>query len=675
MLPKQRDFKEKFQLTTSLTPKGSQPEAIQKLISNLRENVKNQVLLGITGSGKTFTMAHVIQELNRPTLVIAPNKTLAAQLFMEFRELFPHNAVEYFVSFYDYYQPEAYLPATDTYIEKDSAINDTIDKMRHAATRSLLERNDVIIVASVSCIYGLGSPEAYYGLLLFLEADQKADREQILEKLVEIGYTRNDWDFHRGSFRVRGDTIDVFPASEESRAVRISLFGDTVEGLFDIDSLTGATFRKLPKISIYPTSHYITWPENLSKAITSIREELSKQFVELKNQGKILEAKRLEQRTKFDLEMLKEAGFCLGIENYSRHLTGRAQGEPPYTLLDYFPDNFLLFLDESHVTVPQLGGMYRGDRARKLVLVDHGFRLPSALDNRPLTFEEFKERIDQTIYVSATPGAYELAASGEHLIQQIIRPTGLLDPLIEVHPALHQVDTLIGELRKQVAKNERSLVTTLTKKSAENLTDYLKGLGFKVRYLHADVETMERSQLLKDLRLGIFDILIGINLLREGLDLPEVSLVAILDADKEGFLRAERALLQTCGRAARNVNGRVLMFADQITKSMQACIQITNERREIQKAYNEKHKIIPGTIQRRVLQSLHEVAKEAGFMEEEIPETFDLEELGSDLRELEVQKKEAVKNLDFEQAARIRDRIQQLKNSAILNLGGTDHES
>jgi len=661
--------REKFQLSTELSPKGSQPQAISKLINGLKGSVKNQVLLGITGSGKTFTMANVIAEINRPTLVIAHNKTLAAQLFMEFRELFPQNAVEYFVSFYDYYQPEAYVPSTDTYIEKDSAINDTIDKMRHSATRSLLERNDVIIVSSVSCIYGLGSPEAYYGLLLALNKDEKIERDEILAKLVLIGYRRSDYDFHRGSFRVRGDCIDVFPSSEEKFAIRIELFGDYVDSISEIDALTGANLRKLSKVAVYPTSHYITWPETTERAIHSIRQELQLRLVELSNDGKVLEAKRLEQRTKFDLEMLKEAGFCLGIENYSRHLTGRAPGEAPYTLLDYFPSDFLLFIDESHATVPQIDGMYKGDQARKKVLVEHGFRLPSALDNRPLKFEEFNARIHQTIFVSATPANYELSLAQGHRVEQIIRPTGLLDPEIQVRPAKNQVDQLIKELREQVAKQERTLVTTLTKKSAENLTEYLQSVGFKVRYLHADVETMERSQLLKDLRLGVFDILVGINLLREGLDIPEVSLVAILDADKEGFLRSERSLLQTCGRAARHISGRVIMFADEITESMNRCLLETERRRKIQTEYNKEHGITPESIIRAIHKSLHEVAKESGLIAEVEPvniEFEDMEELGNDLARLEAEKKQAVKNLDFEKAARIRDRIITLKQGAVV---------
>lgn len=656
---------EKFVLTTKLQPKGSQPEAISRLLEGLKTKAQHQVLLGITGSGKTFTMANVIAAINRPTLVIAHNKTLAAQLFMEFRELFPQNAVEYFVSFYDYYQPEAYVPATDTYIEKDSSINDTIDKMRHAATRSLLERNDVIIVASVSCIYGLGSPEAYYGLLLHLNLNQEITRDLILQRLIQIGYDRSDHDFHRGGFRVRGDVVDIFPASEDSKAIRIELFGDYVENLSEIDAISGRALRKLSKISIYPTSHYITWPQTLKAAIENIEKELDQQIISLKNARKINEAKRIEQRTKFDLEMLKEAGFCNGIENYSRHLTGRNPGEPPYTLLDYFPKDYLLFIDESHATIPQLGGMYQGDRSRKTTLVEHGFRLPSALDNRPLQFDEFKARTNQIIYVSATPGDYELTLAGDRVVEQIIRPTGLLDPQIEVRPAKNQVDSLIGDLRQQVAKNERTLVTTLTKKSAEHLSEYLQSLQFRVRYLHADVETLERSQLIKDLRQGLYDILIGINLLREGLDIPEVSLVAILDADKEGFLRSERSLLQTCGRAARNVHGRVIMFADHVTESMAKCMRVTEARRKTQAEYNQKHGIVPDTIVRPIQKSLQDVAKEQGLIVEEATTALDQALVGT-LEELEAAKKDAVKRLDFEMAAKLRDRINELKRSVVL---------
>jgi excinuclease ABC subunit B len=660
-----RDTSKKFELISNFEPKGGQPDAIEKLIKNIKDGVHEQVLLGITGSGKTFTMANCIAEFNRPTLVIAHNKTLAAQLFMEFRELFPKNAVEYFVSFYDYYQPEAYVPSSDTFIEKDSAINDTIDKMRHSATQSLLERNDTIIVASVSCIYGLGSPEDYYESLLQVFTGEEVKREKLIARLVEIQYTRRDDDFSRGCFRVRGDVIEVFPASEDNKAIRIELFGDYVDRISEIDALTGARLRELAKISIYPTSHYITADENLKKAIVNIDKELEQQLVALRNEEKILEAKRLEQRTRFDLEMMKQIGFCAGIENYSRHLTGRKPGEAPYTLLDFFPKDFLLFIDESHVTVPQVRGMYNGDQSRKRTLVDHGFRLPSAMDNRPLKFDEFCERQGQTVYVSATPADYELEHARKHVIEQIIRPTGLLDPRIEIKPATHQVDHLFPLLKEQKEKGERTLVTTLTKKSAENLTEYLQGLKMAVRYMHSDTETMERSQLIKDLRLGKYDILVGINLLREGLDIPEVSLVAILDADKEGFLRSTKSLLQTCGRAARNSEGRVVMFADVMTDSMKECIEITEKRRKLQEEFNKEHGIKPDTIKREIQKSLHEVAQEQGFVATEAP-SINFEGLSDNIKDLESQKKQAVKDLDFEKAAVLRDRILELKNKTML---------
>lgn len=655
----------KFELVSPFEPKGGQPEAIKALVKSLSAGDLHQTLLGITGSGKTFTVAHVIQELNRPALILAHNKTLAAQLFMEFRELFPKNAVEYFVSFYDYYQPEAYVPSSNTYIEKDSSINETIDKMRHSATRSLLERRDVIVVASVSCIYGLGSPDAYEQMHLDLEKDHEVTREEIISKLVEIQYKRSDDDFHRGTFRVRGDVIEVFPASEERRAIRIELFGDYVEAITEIDPLDGTRLKNLKKATVYPTSHYITWPETLQKTIPHIQEELHHQIIDLSNRRKILEAKRIEQRTRFDLEMMKEVGYCSGIENYSRHLTGRKAGEAPFTLLDFFPKDFLLFIDESHVTVPQIRGMYNGDQARKKTLVEHGFRLPSALDNRPLHFEEFKERVGQTIYVSATPSEYEVKLSQNNLVKQIIRPTGLLDPKIEIKPATKQLDHLIPELKKTIEKGERVLVTTLTKKMAEHLSAYLKELKFKCRYMHSDTETMERSQLLKDLRMGVYDILIGINLLREGLDIPEVSLVAILDADKQGFLRSKTALLQTCGRAARNSEGRVVMFADEVTESMEACIQITEDRRKLQNEYNLAHGIEPGTIKREISRSLLDVAKETGLLNIEILEA---EDLSDDLQVLEKEKKRAVEALDFEKAAKIRDKIAQLETKQVLDI-------
>ena len=576
-----------FKLVSEFQPKGDQPQAIELLSEGVLEGAKHQVLLGVTGSGKTFTMANVIEKVQKPTLVISHNKTLAAQLYGEFKELFPENAVEYFVSYYDYYQPEAYIPSTDTYIEKDTQINEDIDKMRHSATRSLLERNDVIIVASVSCIYGLGSPEAYHGMLLYLEKGMTISREEILSKLVEIQYERNDIDFHRGTFRVRGDVIEVFPAHEGSRAIRIELFGDEVEDISEIDPLKGKVIEPLDKVPIYPGSHYVTPPDRLQKAIQNIREELRERVPWFKSQDQLLEAQRLEQRTKFDLEMLQELGYCQGIENYSRHLTGRRPGEPPPTLLDYYPKDCLLFIDESHVSIPQLIGMYRGDRSRKETLVEYGFRLPSALDNRPLMFEEFEKRVHQIIYVSATPSEYEMKKSHGKIVEQIIRPTGLSDPLLEVKPAKNQVDDLLGEIQKRVKRKERVLVTTLTKRMAEDLTEYYADLGIRVKYLHSDIDTLDRVEIIRDLRLGKFDVLIGINLLREGLDIPEVSLVAILDADKEGFLRSEKSLIQTFGRAARNVNGQVILYADKMTGSMDQAILETNRRRKIQEAYNQ----------------------------------------------------------------------------------------
>jgi len=588
-----------FKLISEFQPTGDQPQAIEKLSREVLEGTKHQVLLGVTGSGKTFTMANVIERVQRPTLVISHNKTLAAQLYGEFKDLFPDNAVEFFVSYYDYYQPEAYIPSTDTYIEKDTSINDEIDKMRHSATRSLLDRNDVIIVASVSCIYGLGSPEAYHGLLLFLERGATVPREIILNKLVEIQYERNDIDFHRGTFRVRGDIVEVFPAYED-RAIRIELFGDEVEAISEIDPLRGKVTERLDKIAIYPGSHYVTTQERMRSAIENIRIELTERAGELRSQGKLLEVQRLEQRTRFDLEMLQELGYCPGIENYSRHLTGRRPGEPPPTLLDYFPKDLLLILDESHVTVPQLVGMYRGDRSRKETLVEYGFRLPSALDNRPLNFPEFEERIHQAIYVSATPADYELQEAGDEVVEQIIRPTGLIDPDIMVKGATNQVDDLLEEIRKRVEKGERVLVTTMTKRMAEDLAEYYADLGLLVKYLHSEIDTLERVEIIRDLRLGKFDVLIGVNLLREGLDIPEVSLVAILDADKEGFLRSTKSLIQTCGRAARNVSGSVIMYGDQITRSMEIALEETRRRRRIQEEFNRTHDITPTSIKKSI---------------------------------------------------------------------------
>src|SRR5574342_467541 len=582
-----------FRITADFQPQGDQPQAIAQLVKGLQNNRRRQVLLGVTGSGKTFTVSHVVALVNKPTLVIAPNKTLAAQLYHEFKELFPKNAVRYFVSYYDYYQPEAYVPSTDTYIEKDSSINDEIDKLRHSATKALLERRDAIIVASVSCIYGLGSPEAYFDMMVYLEEGASIQRDQMLRKLVDIRYERSDYDFHRGSVRVRGDIVEVFPAYEDSSALRIEFFDETIEAIHEIDPIRGKVLRRVDKACIYPASHYVTGGERMKEAVRAIRSELRERLAQFRGENKLLEAQRLEQRTLYDLELLEEMGFCPGIENYSHHLTGRQPGEPPPTLLSYFPADFLLFIDESHVTVPQVGGMYRGDRSRKETLVEYGFRLPSALDNRPLNFEEFEAMLNQTIYVSATPAEYEFGVSEGAVVEQLIRPTGLMDPAIVVRPARTQVDDLLDEIRKRVERKERVLVTTLTKRMAEDLTDYYQDLNVKVRYLHSDLETLERVEIIRQLRMGQFDVLVGINLLREGLDLPEVSLVAILDADKEGFLRSETSLIQTIGRAARHVNGRVIMYADKMTDSMKRAIDETNRRRAKQMKYNEENGIIP----------------------------------------------------------------------------------
>jgi excinuclease ABC subunit B len=656
-----------FDLRSDFTPQGDQPQAIEQLTAGVASGQRYQTLLGVTGSGKTFTMANVIAQCQKPTLVIAPNKTLAAQLYNEFKELFPENAVRYFVSYYDYYQPEAYVPSTDTYIEKDASINDEIDKMRHSATKALLERNDVVIVASVSCIYGLGSPEAYFDMLVFLERDGTADRDEILRKLVDIRYQRNDIDFHRGTFRARGDVVEIFPAYEESRAVRIEFFGDTVEAISEVDPLRGQVLRKLDKIAIYPASHYVTSSQRMEQAVAAIRQELADRLGELRREDKLLEAQRLEQRTLYDLEMLKEMGFCPGIENYSRHLTGRSPGEPPPTLLNYFPPDWLLFIDESHVTVPQIGAMYRGDRSRKETLVNFGFRLPCALDNRPLNFQEFEALNRFVIYVSATPGDFELQRSGGVVVEQLIRPTGLIDPEIQVRPAGNQVDDLLDEIRQRVARDERVLVTTLTKKMAEDLTDYYQEIGLRVRYLHSDIETLERVEIIRDLRRGVFDVLVGINLLREGLDLPEVSLVAILDADKEGYLRSERSLIQTIGRAARNINGTVIMYADAVTESMRRAIDETNRRRGIQLEFNREHDITPTTVKKAIAESWGEAdyVDVSTIVAEDSAEYVPLEQLPKQIADLERQMRRAAADLEFEQAAELRDRIQRLRQQEL----------
>jgi len=659
-----------FRLASPHSPTGDQPAAIDQLVTGLKQGKQHQVLLGITGSGKTFTVANVIEQVNRPTLVLAPNKTLAAQLFGEFRKLFPDNAVQYFVSYYDYYQPEAYVASSDTYIEKDSLINEAIDRLRHAATKSLLERNDVLIVASVSCIYGLGSAEAYEGMLLRLEKGERVERRDILAKLVEIQYERNEADFHRGTFRVRGDVIDVFPAYEEDRAIRIELFGDEVEGMWLFDPLRGRKLDELEKIAVYPASHYVTPQEKLARATEGIEEELVDRLQELRQAGKLLEAQRLEQRTLFDLEMIREIGRCKGIENYSRHLSGRATGEPPPTLVEYFPDNWLLIVDESHIAIPQVGGMFRGDRARKEVLVEHGFRLPSALDNRPLKFEEFLGHVRNAIYVSATPADWEKEQAGDDVVEQIIRPTGLLDPTVEIRPAKIQVDDALHEVRIRAERSERTLVTVLTKRMAQELTDYWQDLGVRVRYLHSDIDTLERMEILRDLRLGEFDALVGINLLREGLDLPEVSLVCILDADKEGFLRNARSLIQTMGRAARNVNGHVILYADRISDNMQAAIDETRRRREVQQAYNTEHGITPVTIRRDIDSPLAALVS-GDFVEvdlerprpgrSDVPLPEDPRKVPALLKRLRKEMRTAAGKLEFERAAELRDRVRDLE--------------
>ncbi|WP_243373712.1 excinuclease ABC subunit UvrB [Geotalea sp. SG265] len=661
-----------FKLSSDYQPRGDQPQAIDELSQGVLRGDRDQVLLGVTGSGKTFTMANIIANVNRPALILAPNKTLAAQLYGEFKELFPENAVEYFVSYYDYYQPEAYLPTTDTFIEKDSSINDEIDKMRHSATRSLLTRRDVIIVASVSCIYGIGSPASYQEMHIFFHQGDEVPRDEFLKKLVGIQYERNDVDFHRGTFRVRGDIVEVFPAHDDERALRIEFFGDTVDAVSEIDPLRGQVIQKLAKCAIYPASHYVANKETLDRAIEQIRLELEERIRFFREQNMLLEAQRIEQRTFFDIEMMEEMGFCQGIENYSRHFDGRGAGEPPYTLLDYFPRDFVLFIDESHITVSQVGGMYRGDRSRKETLVNYGFRLPSALDNRPLNFQEFTRKLNQAVYVSATPAEYELKQAGGVVVEQVIRPTGLLDPQVEVRPASGQVDDLLHEVRLTVEKGERVLVTTLTKRMAEELTDYYRELGVRVRYLHSDIDTIQRMQIIRDLRLGEFDVLVGINLLREGLDIPEVSLVAILDADKEGFLRSERSLIQTCGRAARNLSGRVIMYADNVTGSMQACIDITSRRRQIQQEYNREHNITPQSVRKQIRNILESVEEHdyvtVPLAAEPLEEYVAAKDVPKLVKKLRKEMLAAARELDFEKAAALRDRVRKLEDQS-LKLG------
>ncbi|GAB6558184.1 excinuclease ABC subunit B [Bacillus mobilis] len=651
-----------FEIISAYSPQGDQPVAIEKLVEGINSGKKKQVLLGATGTGKTFTISNVIKEVQKPTLVMAHNKTLAGQLYSELKDFFPNNAVEYFVSYYDYYQPEAYVPQTDTFIEKDAQINDEIDKLRHSATSALFERDDVIIVASVSCIYGLGSPEEYRELVVSLRVGMEKDRNQLLRELVDVQYGRNDIDFKRGTFRVRGDVVEIFPASLDEHCIRIEFFGDEIDRIREVNALTGEVLAERDHVAIFPASHFVTREEKMKVAIENIEKELEERLKELNDNGKLLEAQRIEQRTRYDLEMMREMGFCSGIENYSRHLTLRPAGATPYTLLDYFPEDFLIVMDESHVSVPQVRAMYNGDQARKQVLVDHGFRLPSALDNRPLTFDEFEEKTNQVIYVSATPGPYELEQSPE-VIEQIIRPTGLLDPPIDIRPIEGQIDDLLGEIQDRIAKNERVLITTLTKKMSEDLTDYLKDVGIKVNYLHSEIKTLERIEIIRDLRLGKFDVLVGINLLREGLDIPEVSLVAILDADKEGFLRSERSLIQTIGRAARNENGRVIMYADRITRSMGIAIEETQRRRTIQEAYNKEHGITPKTIQKGVRDVIRATtaAEEPEMYEAAPAKKMTKKEREKTIARMEAEMKEAAKALDFERAAELRDLLLELK--------------
>jgi excinuclease ABC subunit B len=656
-----------FQVVSEYTPQGDQPRAIQELVEGIERGDAAQVLLGITGSGKTATMSWVIERVQRPALVMAPNKTLAAQLYGEFRKLFPHNAVEYFVSYYDYYQPEAYIPSSDTYIEKDASINDEIDKLRHSATRSVLSRRDVIVVASVSCIYGLGSPETYGQMHAFVEKGQKLDRDLFLKKLVAMLYERNDYDFHRGTFRVRGDTVEVFPAYEDERALRIEFFGDEVESITEMDPLRSKVLERPRRALIFPNSHYVQTDERLRQAIAGVREELRERLTWLRQNDKLLEAQRLEQRTLYDLEMLEEMGFCNGVENYSRWLDGRSEGQAPHTLLDYFPRDYLVFVDESHQTVPQIGGMFRGDRQRKETLVGYGFRLPSALDNRPLRFEEWRERVPQVVFVSATPADYELREAHGVVVEQIIRPTGLLDPEVELRPAGNQVEDLLGEIRARVEQGDRVLVTTLTKRMAEELTEYYEELGIRVRYLHSEIATIERTEILRELRLGTFDVLIGINLLREGLDLPEVSLVAILDADKEGFLRSARSLIQTIGRAARNVRGKVLLYADQLTDSIRAAMEETSRRRAVQEAYNRERGITPRTVEASI-SSLRESLYEADYVTVPLVEDAEvsLDAVGEEVVKLRARMQKAAEDLDYERAAQLRDQIKALEERAVM---------
>ncbi len=661
-----------FQLTSHFQPSGDQPDAIKLLVEGVQANMKSQVLLGVTGSGKTFTMANVVSQVQRPTLVIAPNKTLAAQLFGEFKELFPYNAVEYFVSYYDYYQPEAYIPQSDSYIEKDSSINDAIDKMRHSATRSLLTRRDVLIVASVSCIYGLGSPDEYKNMHLFLRAGEEYPVEEIQRRLVYMQYERNDVSFHRGTFRVRGDVLDIFPVHEEDKSLRVEFFGETIEGITIIDPLRGVVQERLEEYTVFPGSHFVTSKDRLHSACETIKTELAERLESFYRDNRLVEAQRLDQRTMFDLEMIQELGYCTGIENYSRHLTGKKPGVPPPNLLDYFPEDYLLFIDESHIAIGQLNGMYNGDRSRKTTLVDYGFRLPSALDNRPLRFDEFAGRVNQVIYVSATPGPYELAQAEGRVIEQVIRPTGLLDPRIEVRPATSQVDDLLEEIRLRADRGEAVLVTTLTKRMAEDLTDYYEKIGIRVRYLHSDIKTLERIEIIRDLRKGTFDVLVGINLLREGLDIPEVSLVAILDADKEGFLRSERSLIQTCGRAARNAEGLVIMYADNITGSMRYTLAETERRRKIQEEYNRQHGITPRTIISAVKDSMQQHLHNSGYVSEdftagllaiaeELPTFSSVKDLEKEIKKLDKEMHQAAKELAFERAAELRDRIKKMR--------------